>query len=202
MDRSSVVRCSWAGDDPVYIRYHDTEWGVPISDDRQLFEFLVLEGAQAGLSWITILKRRNSYREAFSDFEPAQVARFGKRNIDRLMKNPGIIRNRLKIESAINNARAFLKVIDEFGTFSSYQWRFVNGSPLQGSWRTWKEIPAKTQESLAFSKDLIRRGFTFVGPTIVYAHMQAVGLVNDHVVDCFRHREVRRLTRQLKLGAP
>jgi DNA-3-methyladenine glycosylase I len=186
-------RCQWAGTDEVYIHYHDTEWGVPVYDDRRLFEFLLLEGAQAGLSWITILKRRASYRSAFANFDPEKVARFNANKIDKLMLDSGIIRNRLKIESAVNNARAFLKVQEEFGSFSTYQWGFVDGKPIQNRFKTHADLPAKTPLSEAFSKDLKKRGFSFVGPTIVYAHMQAVGMVNDHVTDCFRHQQVRKL---------
>ncbi|HKY64514.1 MAG TPA: DNA-3-methyladenine glycosylase I [bacterium] len=186
------MRCGWAGQDPVYIAYHDTEWGVPVRDDRKLFEFLILEGAQAGLSWITILKRRENYRQAFAGFDPEKVARFGKRDIARLLKDEGIIRNRLKIESAVKNAQAFLKVQEEFGNFSDYHWGFVDGKPLVNRFKSMKEVPAKTPLSDAFSKDLKRRGFSFVGSTIIYAHMQAVGMVNDHVLACFRHRELSR----------
>ncbi len=189
-----LKRCKWAGDDPLYIHYHDTEWGVPVYDDQKLFEFLLLEGAQAGLSWITILKRRESYRHAFADFDPAKVARFTQKKIDKLLHDPGIIRNRLKVESAINNAKAFLKVQEEFGSFSAYQWRFVDGRPIQNTFNSLADLPAKTPISEAFSKDLKKRGFNFVGPTIVYAHMQAVGMVNDHVAECFRYQQVRKLT--------
>lgn len=183
-------RCPWPGVDPVYIDYHDREWGVPVHDERLLFEFLILEGAQAGLSWITILKRRAGYREAFDNFEVERVARFSRRKIESLMKNTGIIRNRLKIESAIANAKAFLRVQDEFGGFARYQWEFVGGKPLQNTWRSMKEVPAKTEISDALSRDLKKRGFSFVGSTIMYAHMQAVGMVNDHLVSCFRHKQL------------
>ena len=189
----AVTRCGWCGADPIYVRYHDQEWGVPVHDDRTLFEFLILEGAQAGLSWITILRKREAYREAFAGFDAERVARFTNRNVDRLLGNPGIVRNRLKVESAIKNARAFLRVQDDFGSFAAYQWRFVDGRPRQHRRRTIKDIPARTDDSDALSKDLKRRGFGFVGTTIVYAHMQAVGMVNDHVVGCFRHREVAAL---------
>jgi len=189
----AVNRCGWCGSDPLYVRYHDDEWGVPVDDDRTLFEFLVLEGAQAGLSWLTILRKRDAYRDALADFDPERVARFNARDVSRLLRNPGIVRNRLKIESAIANARAFLRMQDEFGSFAAYQWRFVDGRPRQNRPRTLRDIPAKTDDSDAFSKDLKRRGFGFVGSTIVYAHMQAVGMVNDHVVGCFRQREVARL---------
>ncbi len=190
MATKNPKRCDWAGNDPLYISYHDKEWGVPVHDDRLLFEFLVLEGAQAGLSWITILRKRPAYRKAFSEFDPARVARFDKRRIERLLQNEGIVRNRLKVESAVRNARAYLKVQEQFGSFDAYQWQFVDGSPIRNRWRTMAEMPAKTPESEAMSKDMKQRGFNFVGPTIVYAHMQAVGMVNDHLVFCFRHKEV------------
>ena len=184
-------RCAWCGDDPEYVDYHDNEWGVPVYDDQTLFEFLLLEGAQAGLSWITILKRRDNYRKAFSGFDPTRVARYDRRRVERLLGNEGIIRNRLKVESAVKNARAFLKIQQEFGSFSEYQWGFVGGKPKQNRFETMSDIPAQTADSVAFSKDLKKRGFSFVGPTIVYAHMQAVGMVNDHVVSCFRYRALR-----------
>lgn len=184
-------RCAWAGTDPVYIRYHDTEWGVPVTDDRRLFEFLILEGAQAGLSWITILKRRDGYRKAFANFDPRKVAKYSSKKMAQLLKNPGIIRNRLKIKSAVQNARAFLNVQKEFGSFSKYQWAFVKNKPIGNMWREMKRIPARTEISDTFSKDLKKRGFTFVGSTIIYAHMQAVGMVNDHVVSCFRYNQCR-----------
>jgi DNA-3-methyladenine glycosylase I len=189
---SEKNRCPWPGVDPVYIDYHDKEWGVPVHDERLLFEFLILEGAQAGLSWITILKRRAGYREAFDNFEVGRVARFNRRKIESLMKNPGIIRNRLKIESAVANAKAYLRVQDEFGGFARYQWSFVGGKPVQNTWRSMKEVPAKTEVSDALSRDLKKRGFSFVGSTIMYAHMQAVGMVNDHLVGCFRHKQLAR----------
>ena len=188
-----MTRCGWCGVDPLYVHYHDAEWGVPVHDDRTLFEFLVLEGAQAGLSWITILRKRDAYRDAFAGFEPARVARFDRRKIAQLLRNAGIVRNRMKIESAVGNARAFLGVQEEFGSFAAYQWRFVDGRPRQNRRRRMHDIPASTDQSDAFSKDLRQRGFRFVGSTIVYAHMQAVGMVNDHVLGCFRHREVARL---------
>lgn len=172
------------------IAYHDTQWGVPVHDDVALFEFLTLEGAQAGLSWEIVLKKRDTYREAFADFDPAVVAKYTKRKQESLMKNPGIVRNRLKVASTIGNARAFLKVQDELGSFDAYIWQFVDGKPIRGRFRTLKDIPAKTPESQAMSKDLLARGFKFVGPTICYAFMQAAGLVNDHVVSCFRHKQV------------
>jgi DNA-3-methyladenine glycosylase I len=174
------------------VAYHDIEWGVPVADDRQLFEFLVLEGAQAGLSWITILRKRDAYRRAFAGFDPKKVARFDEKKIEALLGDAGIVRNRLKIASAVKNAKAFLEVQREFGSFAEYQWRFVDGEPLQPKRKTMKDIPPRTEVSDAFSKDLKKRGFTFVGSTIIYAHMQAVGMVNDHVVGCFRHREVPR----------
>ena len=186
-------RCAWCGTDPLYVRYHDEEWGVPVHDERTHFEFLILEGAQAGLSWSTILRKREGYREAFAGFDPARVARFGPREFARLMKNPGIVRNRLKIESAARNARAFLAVQDEFSGFDRYVWRFVGGAPIRNRWTQMRQVPARTPESDALSKDLKRRGFSFVGSTIIYAHMQATGLVNDHLVGCFRHRPVARL---------
>ena len=185
------VRCGWAGTDPLYVEYHDTEWGVPVHDDRQLFEFLLLEGAQAGLSWITILRKREAYRRAFAKFDPKKVAKFGAKEVSQLMLDAGIVRNRLKIESAIKNARAFLEVQAEFGSFDRYQWQFVDGRPIVNRRQSLAEIPARTPISDAFSKDLKRRGFGFVGSTIVYAHMQAVGMVNDHIVSCFRHRAVK-----------
>ena len=178
-------RCAWCGTDPLYVRYHDEEWGVPVHDDRKHFEFLILEGAQAGLSWITILRKREHYWKAFANFDPRKVARFGRRDVARLLKNAGIVRNRLKIESAIKNARAYLEVQKEFGSFDRYAWRFVGGKPIQNRWVEMKQLPARTKESDAFSTDLKKRGFTFVGSTIIYAHMQAVGMVSDHVVGCF-----------------
>jgi DNA-3-methyladenine glycosylase I len=184
------MRCAWAGSDPLYIEYHDTEWGVPLHDDRRLFEMLVLEGAQAGLSWITILRKRSAYRKAFDDFDPRKVARYRQTRIERLLANDGIVRNRLKIEGTVRNAAAFLEVQREFGTFDAYVWRFVGGSPLQNARRSMKDVPATTPVSDAMSKDLKKRGFTFVGSTICYAFMQATGMVNDHVVDCFRYRAV------------
>jgi len=183
-------RCGWASPrNELYLAYHDTEWGVPVHDDRRLFELLILEGAQAGLAWETILNKRDGYRRAFADFDPARVARFDRRRIERLLADPGIVRNRLKVESAVGNARAFLKVQQEHGSFDAYQWRFVGGRPKQSRWRSLREIPASTPESDAFSRDLKQRGFRFVGTTIVYAHMQACGMVNDHLVGCFRRRE-------------
>ena len=181
------TRCAWAGSDPLYITYHDSEWGVPSHDERHLFEMLILEGAQAGLSWITILRKRENYRRAFADWNAEKIARFGKRDFARLMADAGIVRNRLKISAAIDNAKSFLKVCDEFGSFDEYIWRFVGGVPIQNKRRSLRDVPARTQESDAMSRDLKRRGFRFVGTTICYAYMQAVGMVNDHVVSCFRH---------------
>ena len=186
------VRCGWAGDDPLYIAYHDREWGVPVHDDRSLFEFLVLEGAQAGLSWITILRKRPAYRAAFAGFDPAAVARFDARRVRALLRDAGIVRNRAKIAAAVGNARAFLEVQKEFGSFDAYIWRFVDGRPRRNAWKTLRQIPPSTRESEAMSRDLKARGFRFVGPTICYAHMQATGMVNDHLVGCFRYREVGR----------
>ena len=191
--RGEPIRCGWARTE-LSIPYHDTEWGVPVHDDRRFFEFIVLEGAQAGLSWETILKKRDGYREAFLDFDAARVARLTPAAVERLIKNERIVRNRLKIESTIGNARAFLKVQDEFGSFDAYVWRFVGGAPLVSARKTLADVPAKTTESDALSKDLLKRGFRFVGSTICYAFMQATGLVDDHTVDCFRKRELRRAT--------
>jgi len=184
-------RCPWARNE-LSIRYHDEEWGVPVHDDRTLFEFLILEGAQAGLSWDTILKKREHYREVFDHFDPKKVARYNARKVKQLLADAGIVRNRLKIAAAIQNATAFLAVQKAFGSFDAYLWRFVGGKPKQNSWRSIKDAPTRTQESDALSKDLLKRGFKFVGSTICYAMMQAVGMVNDHTVDCFRHKEVRR----------
>jgi DNA-3-methyladenine glycosylase I len=195
-------RCAWAGTDPLYVAYHDEEWGVPLHDDRALFEFLVLEGAQAGLSWSTILRKRDAYRRAFDRFDPQKVARYNKRKVAALLADAGIVRNRAKIASAIKNARAFLEVQEEFGSFDAYQWRFVDGRPIQNRWQAMKDVPAHTVESDAMSKDLKSRGFSFVGSTIIYAHMQAVGMVNDHVIDCFRHREVAKLGRGRHTNGP
>jgi DNA-3-methyladenine glycosylase I len=189
----SKVRCGWAGEDPTYVAYHDTEWGVPVYDDRLLFEFLVLEGAQAGLSWITILRKRDAYRKAFAGFDPEKVARFNAKKVEALMQDAGIVRNRLKIESAIKNARAFLKLQEELGSFSDYQWGFVDGKPVQNRFASMKEIPPRSPVSDALSKDLKKRGFNFVGSTIIYAHMQAVGMVNDHIDACFRQTPCSKL---------
>jgi DNA-3-methyladenine glycosylase I len=183
-------RCAWPGIDPLYVRYHDLEWGVPQHNDRRLFEFLVLEGAQAGLSWITILRKRAAYRRAFHDFDYRRVARYGERDVKRLLGDAGIVRNELKVRSAIRNARAFLNVRGEFGTFDRYIWGFVDGRPVVNRWRSTKQIPPRTALSDRISRDLKQRGFSFVGSTIVYAHMQATGMVNDHLVSCFRYGEV------------
>ncbi|MFI5264103.1 MAG: DNA-3-methyladenine glycosylase I [Candidatus Kapaibacterium sp.] len=185
-------RCGWSVKDPIYITYHDEEWGIPVHDDRKLFEFLVLEGAQAGLSWLTILKKREGYRKAFAEFDPEKVARFTEKKIEKLLLDPSIIRNNLKVRSAVTNAKAFLKVQEEFGSFDNYIWQFTDGKVIHNKWKSLKEIPARTKESDTMSKDLIGRGFKFVGSTIMYAHMQATGMVNDHVADCFRHKELMR----------
>ncbi len=186
------TRCGWAGNDPLYIAYHDEEWGVPVHDDRKLFEFILLEGAQAGLSWITILRKREAYRAAFAGFDPAKVARFDARKVRSLLADASIVRNRAKVASTIGNASAFLKVQEEFGSFDAYIWRFVDGRPKRNVWKSLRQIPVDTKESRAMSQDLRGRGFRFVGPTICYSHMQATGMVNDHIIDCFRHREVGR----------
>jgi len=183
-------RCAWAGEQPVYVAYHDEEWGVPVHDDRLLFEFLILEGAQAGLSWLTILKKREAYRKAYDGFDPAKVARYGERQVARLLGDAGIVRNRQKIAASIGNAKAFLKVQEEFGSFDPYVWGFTGGKPIQNARKAIKEVPAKTPESDALSKDLIARGFRFVGSTIIYAHMQATGMVNDHLTTCFRWKQL------------
>jgi DNA-3-methyladenine glycosylase I len=190
---ADLKRCPWCLGSKLYVRYHDEEWGVPLHDDRRLFEFLILEGAQAGLSWSIILNKRKSYRRAFAGFDPKKVARFGARDVGRLLADAGIVRNRLKIASAIRNARAFLEVRREFGSFDAYLWRFVEGRAVQNRRRSLKQVPARTSLSDAISKDLKRRGFGFVGSTIVYAFMQAVGMVNDHLVNCFRHRTLASL---------
>ena len=187
---TNPVRCAWAGTDPLYVAYHDDEWGVPAHDGRTLFEFLILEGAQAGLSWSTILKKRDNYRQAFDHFDARKIAHYDARKIARLLADPGIVRNRRKIEAAIQNARAFLAVQREFGSFDAYLWQFVGGRPKQNAWQTLDQIPGQTPESVAMSKDLVKRGFRFVGPTICYALMQAVGMVNDHVESCFRYKEI------------
>lgn len=188
--RAHVGRCPWSEGDPLLREYHDVEWGVPVHDDRQWYEKIVLDGAQAGLSWLTILRKREGYREAFAGFDPARVARYDAREVARLLRNPGIVRNRLKVESAVKNARAFLRLQREFGSFDTYVWGFVGGVTSHNRVRRQQDLAARTPVADALSKDLKRRGFTFVGPTIVYAFMQAAGLVNDHLVTCFRHREV------------
>lgn len=185
-----LIRCAWAGDDPLYRAYHDCEWGVPVHDDRLLFQFLVLEGAQAGLSWITVLRKREAYRVAFDGFDPERVARFDDARRAELLANPGIVRNRLKVASAITNARAFLAVQEEFGSFDAYLWRFVDGRPIQNAWPAVAQLPSSSTLSDCVSRDLKRRGFSFVGGTICYAFMQAVGMVNDHTTDCFRWHEL------------
>ncbi|MCH6555882.1 MAG: DNA-3-methyladenine glycosylase I [Chloroflexi bacterium] len=184
------TRCSWAGGGPLMLAYHDKEWGVPVHDDRTLFEFLTLEGAQAGLSWETILKKRENYRRAFDNFDAARIARYTERDVERLLADAGIVRNRLKVAATVNNAQRFLEAREEFGSFDEYIWRFVGGRPIKNSFRAVSEMPAKTEESEAMSKELRRRGFKFVGPTICYAFMQAVGMVNDHTIGCFRYAEV------------
>ena len=185
------TRCAWVGEsNPLMLEYHDQEWGVPVHDDGKHFEFLVLEAAQAGLSWSIVLNKREGYRRAFSEFDPAKVARYTEKRIQKLLLDPGIIRNRLKVEAAVKNARSFLAVQNEFGSFDAYAWRFVGGQPKVNRWKLMKQIPATSTESDAFSKDLKQRGFSFVGSTVIYAHMQAVGMVNDHLIDCFRYREV------------
>jgi DNA-3-methyladenine glycosylase I len=190
-------RCGWsyAGMSAEYVDYHDREWGVPVHDDRRLFEFLILEGAQAGLSWSTILRKRAGYREAFAGFDATRVARFDSRKVERLLGFPGIVRNRLKVQAAITNARCFLEVQEEFGSFAAYSWRFVGGKPIVNGWSEMKQVPATSPESDAFSQDLRKRGFKFVGSTIMYAHMQATGMVNDHVVGCFRWKQVAKQER-------
>ena len=193
----TVKRCKWAeGVSLDYIAYHDEEWGVPVRDDRVQFEFLILEGAQAGLSWSTILNKRAGYRKAFADFDPQKVARFTDKRVEKLLQDPGIVRNRLKVQSAVTNARAFLAVQEQFGSFSDYIWGFVDGEPIQNRFRRDSDVPATSKESGALSKDLKKRGFKFVGSTIVYAHMQATGLVNDHVVGCFRYKPCQRLAKR------
>jgi DNA-3-methyladenine glycosylase I len=186
-----MKRCGWVSDDPLYTAYHDEEWGVPVHDDRVLFEFLLLEGAQAGLNWSTILHKREGYRKAFSGFDPRRVARYDRRKLERLLADPGIVRNRLKVASAVANASAFLAVQEEFGSFDAYVWRFVDGAPIRNRWRRLSDVPASTPESETLSRDLKKRGFRFVGATICYAFMQATGMVNDHLTGCFRHSEIR-----------
>lgn len=193
---SGKKRCAWAeGGNELYIQYHDREWGVPVHEDRKQFEFLILEGAQAGLSWSTVLNKREGYRKAFAVFDPVKVARFSEKKIETLIQNPSIIRNRLKITSAVSNARAFLAIQKEYGSFDTYIWDFVGGKPLQNRWNAMADVPATSPESEALSKDLKQRGFKFVGSTIMYAHLQAAGLVNDHLLSCFRYRECAALAR-------
>lgn len=186
-----TTRCAWCGADPLYIAYHDQEWGVPLHDERALFEFLILEGAQAGLSWLTILKKREGYRRAFDNFDVERIARYGEADVARLMGDAGIVRNRLKIESTLINARATLRVREEFGGLDAYFWRFVDGRPIVNSWTDLSQLPSRTPLSDTISKDLKKRGFKFIGSTIVYAHMQATGMVNDHTIDCFRHAQLQ-----------
>ncbi len=185
-------RCFWVSDDPLYIEYHDKEWGVPVYDERKLFEFLILEGAQAGLSWITVLKKRENYRKHFDNFDPEKIVKYNDKKIQSLLAEPGIIRNRLKVNAAVTNAKAFLELKEELGSFSDYMWQFVDGKPIQNNWTGRGQIPASTKISDAMSKDLKKRGFKFIGTTICYAHMQAVGMVNDHTVNCFRHAQVKK----------
>lgn len=193
MPAKEKYRCEWCLGFDQYMDYHDTEWGVPVHDDRKHFEFLILEGAQAGLSWSTILKKREGYRKAFADFDPVKVARFTEAKLEKILLDPGIIRNRLKVYSAVNNAKRFLEVQKEFGSFDKYIWGFVKGKPIVNKWKSLREIRPTTPESDALSKDLIKRGFKFVGSTVIYAHMQACGLVNDHLADCFRYKETIKL---------
>jgi DNA-3-methyladenine glycosylase I len=188
-----MKRCAWCPDIDIYLAYHDREWGVPVHDDRIQFEFLVLEAAQAGLSWLTVLRKRDAYRAAYEGFDIEKVARFTEKRIAKMLENPGIIRNRLKIESSVNNARRVLEVRREFGSFDAYLWSFVNGKPLQNRWKSMSQLPPKTELSDRISKDLKSRGFRFVGSTIIYSHLQAVGIVNDHTTDCFRYKEVAAL---------
>ena len=185
-----VIRCQWCTSDPVYIKYHDTEWGVPLHNERRLFEMLILEGAQAGLSWITVLRKRPHYRQVFDRFDPQKIACYDKRRISALLKDPGIIRNRLKVEGTVKNARAWLELKESEGSVRDFLWQFVDGQPVHNTWRHLRQVPAQTLQSEAMSKALKKRGFTFVGPTICYAFMQAVGMVNDHTTDCFRHAEL------------
>jgi DNA-3-methyladenine glycosylase I len=188
------TRCPWANNSSIYEHYHDEEWGVPLHDDNDLFGYLMLEGAQAGLSWQTILNKRDNYRKVFAGFDPNKVAKFTVKMLDNLLLDEGIVRNRLKIYSAVTNAQKFLDIQQEFGSFDTYQWQFVGGRAIQNNWKTLIEVPVDSPEAVAFSKDLVRRGFKFVGPKIIYAHMQATGMVNDHVIDCFRHIEIQKLS--------
>jgi DNA-3-methyladenine glycosylase I len=191
-----VKRCSWCGSDPLYVAYHDEDWGVPVYDNQQLFEMLILEGAQAGLSWLTILKKRENDRKAFHDFDASTIAGYDQKEIDRLMQDAGIVRNRLKIEATIKNARGLLQLCEEFNSFANYLWRFVDGKPIINAWQDHSAIPANTQISDQLSKDLKRRGFNFVGSTICYAFMQSIGMVNDHTTDCFRYQQINHLTKE------
>ena len=192
----SEKRCSWCGEDPLYQHYHDTEWGAPTFDDPTLFEFLILEGAQAGLSWITVLRKRENYRKAFNGFDPHKMARYSNKKIEKLLADPGIIRNRLKVESAVRNAKAFLTIQEQYGSFSEYIWQFVDGTAIQNKRKSLKDIPASTAQSDAMSKSLKKAGFNFVGSTICYAYMQSMGMVNDHVLDCYRYKECKLLATQ------
>jgi len=193
-----MKRCAWCGNDELYVKYHDEEWGVPVFDDRKQFEFLVLESAQAGLSWLTILKKRQSYRKAYDGFDPIKVAKFDERKVEELMNFDGIIRNERKIRASINNAKRFIEIQKEFGSFSKYIWRFVDYKPIINSWQSESEIPAKTKLSEEISKDLRNRGFEFLGPIIIYSHLQATGLVNDHIVDCFRYKQICEVSKKVK----
>lgn len=193
VNMTNKKRCAWVSNDPISIQYHDNEWGIPVFDDRLLFEFLNLEGAQAGLSWITVLKKRENYRMLFDNFDPVKIAKYDSKKMAALLKNPGIIRNRLKIEAAITNAKAYLKLLEEWDSFSQYIWHFVEGKPIQNEWKTFKKIPTKTLISDQMSKDLKKKGFKFVGSTICYAFMQAVGMVNDHTTNCFRHQKIKSI---------
>lgn len=186
-----ITRCQWCSDDPLYISYHDTEWGVPLRDDRKLFEMLILEGAQAGLSWLTILKKRENYRRAFDNFDPQKIALYKEQDIQRLLQDTGIVRNRLKIEATIRNARGFIQIMDQHTSFADYLWQFVGGTARINAWQTIHDVPAQTEESKQMSKELKKYGFNFVGPTICYAFMQATGMVNDHTTDCFRYQQLR-----------
>ena len=188
-----LKRCDWCLSNELYIDYHDNEWGIPVHDDRKLFEFLLLEGVQAGLSWLTVLRKRDAYCEAFNGYDPEIISRYGSEKIAELMNNAGIIRNKLKIEAAVKNARSFLKVQEEIGSFDKYIWNFIDGRPIQNSYHNLKEIPAETDISRAISKDMKKRGFTFAGPTIIYSHMQATGMVNDHLTDCYRYHELNKI---------
>ena len=193
-----MKRCSWCENDELYTKYHDEEWGVPVFDDRKQFEFLVLESAQAGLSWLTILRKRESYRKAYDNFNPITVAKFDDRKIEELMKYEGIIRNERKIRASVNNAQRFIEVQKEFGSFSEYIWKFVDYKPIVNSWKSESEIPAKTELSEAISKDLKKRGFEFIGPVIIYSHLQATGLINDHIIDCFRYDQINKMRKKVE----